>query len=107
MKPATPTIYTMSFTPVNPIPPTGSIQISWPTQVSIEPDVICTVTTNRVWTGKCNVDMSRSTLTITDVFSSETTDFYSPVEVELNTVTNPLNNKEDGLGFSIFTYTDS
>jgi len=30
LKPAEPTTYTISFTPKNPIPPQGSIQLSWP-----------------------------------------------------------------------------
>ena len=42
----------------------------------------------------CTVDMSGETITIVNVFSSETSDFYSEVEIELKYVTNPLENRE-------------
>ena len=67
----------------------------------------CIVRTNREWIGKCSVNLDETTITIVDVFSSETANFYSSVTIELRDVTNPLHNKDQGLGFSIFTYTDS
>ena len=79
---------------MNPIPPTGSIQISWPLQVEVTPELTCTVTTNRAYLDACTVDMSGETITIVNVFSSETSDFYSEVEIELKYVTNPLENRE-------------
>jgi len=65
------------------------------------------VRTNKEWDNKCTVDVSQQTITIRDVFSSESGPFYSSVTIMLTNVTNPLHNKDKGLGFSIFTYADN
>lgn len=73
--------------------------------MEIKDDLLCVVTTNKAYENACTVDLSRTTITIINVFS-ESIDFYSTVSIELKYVSNPLNNKDQGLGFSIFTYTD-
>ena len=106
LKPATPTVYTISFTPRNPIPPQGSFIIKWPPQVQIKNDLECSVRTNREYSGVCTVDENSRTITILDVFSSENMQFFSSITIELRSVTNPLQNKDKINGFQIFTFAD-
>ena len=54
--PATATTYIISFDPFNPIPTTGSIEITWPSEVEIRRDnTDCQIQINRQWTG-CDID---------------------------------------------------
>ena len=104
-EPAAVTTYEISFTPVNPLPPDGSIQIAWPDNIELTTAITCTVVTNKAWENKCNIEPAKLTITITEVFS-ESTAFASVVTVTLVGVNNPKNNKERGRGFLINTYDD-
>lgn len=69
------TSYTISFTPVNPIPATGSIQMTYPQQISLTEGAatVCTVTTTvQTYTSNCVVDDNAQTITIKDVFVGST-----------------------------------
>lgn len=46
--PAALTNYTIMFTPVNPLPSTGSIQLTYPQQIALNDgySTVCTVTTS-------------------------------------------------------------
>jgi hypothetical protein len=48
--------YTIKFTPQNPIPSTGVIQLTWPPQVSLSQNVTCIVTELKSHTELCKVD---------------------------------------------------
>lgn len=50
------TTYTIWFMPTNPIPPTGSVQIAWPSQVRLMPDVTCTVITGTTYENSCVIN---------------------------------------------------
>ena len=107
MEPAAITTYEISFTPVNPLPPDGAIQIAWPDNIELTTSITCTVVTNKAWENKCNIEPDKLTITINDVFSETTDMFVSPVTVTMVGVNNPKNNKEKGRGFLINTYADS
>lgn len=83
---------------MNYIPAGGSIQITWPSQVTITKDVTCTVTTNRSWENSCIIDEANNTINILNVFSEQQA-FISEIKVILVGVVNPQNNKEKGSGF--------
>ena len=104
-EPAAVTTYEISFTPVNPLPPDGSIQIAWPDNIELSTSITCTVLTNKIWENKCNIEPAKLTITITEVFS-ESSAFSSGITVTLVGVNNPKNNKEVGRGFLINTYDD-
>jgi hypothetical protein len=105
------TIYTIDFTPINAIPKTGSIQISWPQQVEVTSDFTCTVRTNRLFSQTekpiCNVNQESRTITITDIFSEVSANGFSDqVSMEFGGMKNPKNNKDERNGFIIMTYED-
>jgi len=104
------TSYTLDFTPVNPIPRTGSMQISWPRQVQVTSDFGCQVRTNRLFSNKekpiCNVNQESRTITITDVFAEVRYGFSWQVSIEFAGLRNPKNNKDERNGFVIVTYED-
>ena len=100
------TTYEIRFTPINPIPADGSIQITWPNNVFIREDVQCKVITNRVWEQSCSPNTEKRTINIERVFS-EMPSFSSEVTITLIGVINPENNKEKGSSFKITTYADS
>ncbi len=68
-EPAATTTYEISFTPINPLPPDGSIQIAWPEEIQIPTSITGTVVTNKAWENKCSVDPAKLTITIIEVFS--------------------------------------
>lgn len=53
------------------------------------------------------MNTQQQTITIVDVFSTMSGPYFSSVTIVLTNVTNPLHNKDKGLGFTIFTYADS
>jgi len=64
--------YTISFNPVNALPATGSIKLIYPAQISL-PDgaaTKCFVTTNRLFSSNCKIDVATRTITITKVFET-------------------------------------
>lgn len=66
-----PTEYTIFFTPHNGIPSTGSIQMTYPQQISLVDGAAtkCTVTTSTgVFANNCVVNPNSQTITITEVF---------------------------------------
>ena len=72
--------YAISFYPTNAIPTEGSIQVSWPAQVSVDEDAVCSVETNRVFTDNCDIEPgtntsgegeSGGTITMTGVFADQ------------------------------------
>ena len=87
-EPATVTTYEIRFTPVNPIPSDGSIQITWPNQVTIDQNVQCTVITTRAWENSCTIDTINKTINIIQVFSEQPA-FISEVTIILVGVVNP------------------
>lgn len=102
------TEYTISFTPQNAIPPKGSIQMTYPQQISLVDGAAtkCTVTTTEgVFANNCVVNPNSQTITITDVFKDITGYYSGEVQVKLEKVKNPVNNKP-GNGFVIQTYWD-
>ena len=105
--PATATTYTISFDPYNPIPTTGSIEITWPSEVEITRDnTDCTIQINRQWTG-CDIDESEYTITFNDVFVDVNENGWrGRIVVTLTNVINPVNNTQLGTGFIINTYAD-
>lgn len=43
-------LYTITFTPTNRISATGSVKITWPSQVKLFANVTSTITTNKAYT---------------------------------------------------------
>ena len=70
-EPATVTTYEIRFTPRNPIPADGAIQIKWPVQIIIDQTVKCTVITNRAWEQSCTFNYINRTINIANVFSEQ------------------------------------
>ena len=105
------TTYTIDFTPINAIPKSGSIQISWPQQVEVTSDFTCQVRTNKKFSQKekpiCNVNQESRTITITGVFAEVSANGFSDkIRMEFGGVKNPKNNKDERNGFIIMTYED-
>lgn len=100
--------YTVSLTPINAIPSTGSIQIGWPSQISVTDFFACQVRTNRLFTDQsnCSVDFDSRTITITGVFTEIQGGWANTVSIDLVGMRNPLNNNS-GSGFIVQTYEDS
>lgn len=96
------TTYTVYFTPVNPMPASGSIQIGWPKQVTVTSRFNCKVRTNRLFTDQshCSVNRESRTITITGVFEEVKGGWANQISVELGGLKNPVTNKE-GEGFVI------
>jgi hypothetical protein len=67
------TNYTLRFTPVNPLPPTGSIQIGYPQQIVLKdgPFTNCTVTTTADYQS-CSISTDSQTIIIDNVFTNST-----------------------------------
>lgn len=100
--------YTVKFTPVNSIPPKGSIQITWPQQVTVTSDFVCKVTTNKVHEDSesmCSLNAGSRTLTIKNAFKEVSGFFGNEVTIEMAGIKNPVNNKP-GSGFVIQTFDD-
>jgi len=99
--------YTIDFTPKNPMPITGSIQVTWPDQISVTNEFVCKVRTNRLFTDQqnCTVDKASRIITITGVFVETKNGWANQVSLELAGMRNPVNNKA-GSGFVIRTYED-
>jgi hypothetical protein len=100
------TTYTVTFAPENAIPSTGSIQLTWPQQVTIEDDLFaCTIETNAVFSDdlNCRTNQRERTITITGAFRELSAPFGDTITITLEGVRNPPNNRE-GNGFKIMTY---
>jgi hypothetical protein len=102
-----PATYTITFTPVNPIPAAGSIQIASPNQVTLQSGVsTCEVEIDGVVLGNsgCVIDTDTRLITIKGIF---TNGFDKPIKIILKKLINPANNRPDtSLGFVIQTYLD-
>ena len=97
------TEYTIKFLPVNPITPSGSILIQYPSQVQVEINTKCTLITSRGrQTDLCSIDLADRSIVIKGMF---TTDYKGPITVILDKVRNPVTNRP-GNGFQIHTYSD-
>ena len=104
--------YTIQFTPTNAIPTTGSIQITWPSQVQVDTDAGCEVTTSKTFSENCRIEPKQpgeevdygGIVTITGVFVDQT-NFEDPITVKLG-VYNPAINVPGQLGFGIQTFAD-
>jgi hypothetical protein len=62
------TTYKINFTPVNPLPSTGSIQMTYPQQISLvnKNNTLCNVSTvTTSFTTACKIDSESRTITIT------------------------------------------
>ena len=93
--------------PVNEIYSTGSIQIGWPSVVTIGDTVTCIVQTYKKFENACVIDSAKQTITIVGVFGDrDQTAYINEVIITLNGVVNPANNKEKVSGFTITTYAD-
>jgi hypothetical protein len=102
------TDYTIKFTPHNAIPTTGSIQMTYPQQITLTDgsNTVCEVTTTAaVYSSNCVVDPNSQTITVTDIFQSGTGLYGSEISINLKNVKNAINNRP-GNGFVIQTYWD-
>ena len=102
------TSYTITFEPVNQLPQSGSIQVTYPSQISLTEgaSTACTVQTkSQASKSACKIDAKASTITIQGLFANEAAPYSGPITITLDKVQNALNNKP-GNGFVIQTYAD-
>ena len=107
LKPSEVTDYEIIFTPVNALPTTGSIQVTYPLLITLKDGSAteCEVSiTGTSFTDKCLIDDSARTITIKGVFASSP-GYSGPISIKLQNVQNAINNKP-GNGFVIQTYWD-
>ena len=101
--------YTITFTPVNPLPATGSIMLVYPEQIELFDgvDTKCFVTTNRLFPDSCQVDPTTRTIIISGVFATSAP-YSSEITIMLQNVVNPADNRRYAHdGFDLSTYSDS
>lgn len=97
--------YTISFTPINPMSATGSIQITYPSKVTMVEgsSTPCKVITEfGEYTDKCTVSAVTRLITAKGVFA-DNVGYKGPITITLDKVKNPANNKVVN-GFVIQTY---
>lgn len=88
LKPSEVTDYEIIFTPVNALPSTGSIQVTYPLLITLKDGSAteCEVSiTGRSFTDKCLIDDSARTITIKGVFASSP-GYSGPVSIKLQNV---------------------
>lgn len=92
--------YTIDFTPVSPMPITGSVMITYPKNVGLTSDFACKIRTNKLFSGDefCKVNKAANVVVVTGVFA-ETSNWVNQISVELVGMRNPLNNKPGGRFF--------
>ena len=103
-----PTMYKINFTPVNSLPATASILITYPTSIDFVNGAltVCEVTTSEaVFKTNCVIDPTSRSIIIKSVFAASP-DYKGEISITLLDVRNPPNNKP-GSGFVIQTYADS
>jgi len=99
--------YTLSFTPVNPMPATGSVQVTYPSKLNMVQGSAtpCKVITEfGEFTDKCTVSEVTRLITLKGVFA-ENSGYKGPITITVDEVKNPANNKVVN-GFVIQTYQD-
>ncbi len=105
-----PATYTLTFTPVNPMPATGAIVVTYPPQLQLKDKAStkCTVQTSfGSYSSNCKVDLTTRGILITNVFTKNA-GYLEPITVILDNVLNPpTNNPAINHGFIIQTYFDS
>jgi len=100
------TQYRLLFTPTNEMPNDGSIQVTWPTQITLDSTSSCSVMTfNNFNSGTyCVINTASNTILIEGVFSGQE-GFRKEITITISNVVNPDTNKPGG-GFTIQTYAD-
>ena len=99
-------IYTIQFTPVNPISKDGIMTLSWTDQVEWDRDndIVCKVETYQSFNQQCAIDFATKEIKILTIFK-ESDNYAAPITVTLEKLRNPVSNK--GLKpFVIRTYDD-
>lgn len=103
-----PAKFTIVFTPINPMPATGSVQVTYPSQVTMidGANTACTVTTTSgTFPTNCKVTPASLQITVTGIFASNP-GYKGPITITVLNVKNPETNKP-GNGFVIQTYQDN
>lgn len=97
--------YTIEFTPLNPLPATGSVQIVYPSQVSMvnKDATVCKIVTD-FGESPCSVQDSSRLITATGAFASNP-GYLGKISIIVEQVLNPVTNRP-GNGFVIQTYQD-
>ena len=88
LKPSEVTDYEIIFTPVNALPTTGSIQVTYPLLITLKDGSAteCEVSiTGTSFTDKCLIDDSARTITIKGVFASSP-GYSGPISIKLQNV---------------------
>ena len=101
--------YTITFTPINALPATGSIVLKYPSQINLADGVNtkCFVTTNKLFSNNCVIDPVARTVVITGVFASAAP-YSSAITIMLQNVQNPPDNRRfPHDGFDLRTYSDA
>ena len=71
------------------MPATGSIQITWPTEVNVPKDTVkCIVKTTESYEKNCVINEDQNSITITGVFA-QVTAFKEQITITLEGVVNP------------------
>lgn len=101
------TEYTLTFTPINGLPQSGSIQITYPEQIVMtDGDATqCRVKTFQTFSTGCTVDSTNRIITIVGVFPTDGSFYSDKIVLTLINVRNPVNNKNLG-SFTIKTFGD-
>jgi hypothetical protein len=98
--------YQIVFTPMNPMPVTGTIKLIYPPEISPSEgvDTKCLITTDQVYDDKCLFKLDERTTEITGAFDEE---FTQPVTILLVNMVNPKDNRPENKGFDLLTYQDT
>lgn len=99
-------VYTINFTPINPISKDGIITLEWSDQVKFNKndDLACKVQTYQAFNQECVIDFENKTIKIYNVFKGDD-QYLSPIQIILEKITNPVTNL-DLIPFVIKTFDD-
>jgi hypothetical protein len=100
--------YTITFSPINALPATGSMKLVYPEQIKMKDGTAtkCFVTTNKLFSENCEFDIDNRVIMIKNVFTLAAP-YSSEITIMLQNVINPEDNRRYPLdGFDLTTYSD-
>ena len=86
-------VYTITFTPENPIGKDGIVSLQWSDQVIFNAgnSVSCKVQTYQSYNKECVIDFETKTIKIYNIFKAQD-QYFAPISIQLEKITNPKSN---------------